>query len=1504
MQEYLRKIQETQDLSFDKIRDYAWESISHLPKKERDKNWSKLDRGVALLDTHELMCQYLWSFGKMHKAKLYDIFSKLPQEIFKYGYEIVDWGCGQAMGTINLFDYLKENKIPNQVKRVLLIEPAEKTLERGKFHTTSYLGNEEIVYTNKKYFEKITSEEIESNSGLPVLHIFSNILDVAQIDLKHLAKLLDSNVQSENYIICVGPLNPNNQRIDAFYNYFNSPLLYQYEDANFKGNWTYKCKLYKLEPGSGGNLIPIEFYPTVQFHAAYELDAYRDVRRKAAEPIRDFINNLSQFVISAPFDIGASVYDDVHPILAVLNNIIVRGLPTRSSVFLEEQFSKFFKTGEKNIELGEISFPRPQKLELDKLVAEIQKIISSGIFTPGSYSTLLQELLTPIAIARFQKLIIEAIITKHLNLQKKEWNILVEEKDVPFAALAVEDFKQLFHNLVNLVTGFEDLNLPDIHLDIISNESFFDSPLHLEKNVWKQPDKIHHTQVYDFVLDMAMLEENTIDKKAFSRFKSLNHCYFKVRSVFQLQENKRNVYTSNLVKYRNLVSKTPQGEYVEEEEVRDYLQYFLTLLFRKQEFRPGQLPILDRALTNQPVIGLLPTGGGKSLTYQIAAILQPGITMIVDPLTSLMKDQYDGLINNGIDFCTFINSTIPSSEKRFREKKMAASQLLLVFLSPERLSILNFRERLRRMHDYNVYFSYGVIDEVHCVSEWGHDFRFSYLHLGRNLYNYVKAKEGVISLFGLTATASFDVLADVERELSGNGAFELDTDTIVRYENSNRLELQYKIEKVKVDFASDNFYDRNGVLDRSLPKAVNVGDSRPVFSSKGNIISSYVEKIPAYISELQKPENLMAIKTRFRERQNNEDNLNNDLSVSMPSNIFEARDEYKEAGIVFCPHRKSTGISVQSNTEKLQARFGKVGSFYGGDDTGVSMQNLENFRDNKLPVMVATKAFGMGIDKPNVRYTINMNYSSSLESFVQEAGRAGRDRRMALSVILLADYNLKKIKTTYGDTTFPLSIIKNKWFKDNDLDKVLNYYNLKVPDEYIETANPTNDVVKLHCSTDNRMFGFNECNTSCSSFNRCQLKKVKREDKGWHSENELSVRLKEQGISLNKSNFQYLSADYATVMYFFNESFKGDVIEKTFMHQLLSTNEVEIEKKTGTSETNLVTTREKFEGFLNTLLDAKDMEEIIVYVPYNDTNSIDISKAIYRMCCIGLIEDFTQDYRNKEYRIVARKRKKNGYFKRLENFLQRYYTAERAKLELKKAKNYEVKDSGNTITDEIRRCLAYLTEFVYDKISEKRKRAIDDMRQFCIEGTDESTSWTYRNEELKDFIYYYFNSKYAKTDYVTESGEPFSLTEDTEGGKRSEPQILLKYLRVADDDIVGVGTPIDNIKHLQGAVRLIKRSLTDSNPALILLNSYTLFYLGTEKSEKLEQEAKQNYFEGMFEMGERMDFSSKFWKVFEAYNTRLKPLMEFSYYENLLNEFQIIIHGNKLKQITEQYLKV
>lgn len=1501
MQGYIQGIKGLSNPSFDQIRRLANTSISHLSDLQRHSLWQQLGRGEAVLDSHEQMCQYLFSYGKMHKAKLDDVFGHLPDSIFLGPYEVIDWGCGQGMGVINLFDYLKNKGIGGGVSHVTLIEPSLLALDRAILHVKSYLPGKEVVSGINCYFEAVNKNQIESKSGLPVVHIFSNILDVPQIDLKYLASLVDSAVVSDNYIVCVGPLNPNNRRIDAFYSYFNVPLLYSKESSQFAGkNWTYKGRLYKLEPKKAGNLIPIEYYPSVQFHAAYELDSFRVAR--LASKINLF-ESLCSFEVAAPFDIGASVYADVHPIFAVLNNIVTRGLPTKASLYLEGIFMDSFHNTTKVENLGEIFFQSASLIDLTEINLKIKETQASpGMFTAASIVPF-QELLTPIAIARFQKVIIEAIITGHLDLKKDEWQVLAIENDVPFAALALKDFADILYHLTQLSDDYSGVRFPIIFLDVIAPMEFIQSPLHLDANVCTSPDSTHYNKKYDLVIDLAMLTENKIEKDTFSKFNCINDCYFNIRSAASIRTS-RTIYTSALIKYKKLVEKNAQGGFIENDENRRHLEYFLRLIFRKDRFRPGQLPILDRATQNLPVIGLLPTGGGKSLTYQLAALLQPGVTLVVDPLKALMKDQYDGLVNNGIDCCTYISSSFTIAEREKKERQMESSNLLIVFVSPERLSVLKFRERLKHMHDYNVYFSYGVIDEVHCVSEWGHDFRFSYLHLGRNLYNFVKAKDGAISLLGLTATASFDVLADVERELTTNGSFILDSDAIVRYENTNRLELQYKIEPVEVHFATDRSYDPKMLMDINLPRAIDVQNNHAIYDCKSIFLEKYLTKIPGFLQELQIPQNSTLIKSRFAERQNIDDNLDIDLSVEIPTKFFEKQAEYKSAGIVFCPHVDNTGLSVQINKANISRTCQDVGSYSGRDDNG-SMVNLELFRENKQPIMVATKAFGMGIDKPNVRFTVNLNYSSSLESFVQEAGRAGRDRKMALSMILVSKYEVAKVRNNYEDTSFPLPVIKEKWFNKNDLDTILSHYKIDIPPEYVDIATPSKDMVKVFCKTNTDMFISNSCDASCSEFKICKIRQIPLENRGWQVESYLLSTLTRQNLKISKKYFQYLSADYEAVMFFFNSSFKGDIVEKRFLQDLLNVNKVLVSYEKPGNELIENLERTEKNGFLETLISSHVDQKIIVFIPYVKNNQGDIAKAIYRMCCIDLIEDFTQDYSNSEYRIIIVKKEAGKYFTGLKNFLLRYYTNDRADLELNKAINYPIRSMvADSIEAEIYCCLAFVTDFVYDKISEKRKRAIDDMRNFCIEGTDTSKSWIERNENLKDYIYYYFNSKYAKSDYVTESGEPYSLTEDTENGKRSDPDVVIKYLNVIEDDLVGSGTPNDNVKHLQGAIRLLMRSLTDSNPSLSLLNVFVLSYLGTKGNKNLELELVKSYQDGMIEMATRLNYSDQFWELFCVFNKKVDGHIVRSKLQLPTGEVKLAIHGMRLNNIVEKYTRI
>ena len=1369
MREYTNRIQSLPNPTFQQIRRISNEALSHFSKSERDTFWQNLNQGVDLLDSHELMCQYIFSYGNMHEAKIQKALYSIqhPKEVFNTDLAIVDWGCGQGVATVCFFDFLKNQGIPNNTQKVILIEPSEKALERAKQHTNVYLKDETKIQLVNKYLDDVEKVDIETNQSITV-HFFSNILDIKEIDLKKLAQLVGENVNGEHYFFCVSPLiEGRSHRLDAFYNYFDVPPVFSdfeksenklnllAEDAHGKDvfrKYTLKLKVFKFEKGKI-YYIPIDYYPAVQFHAGYYLDCLKNQR--------DEFSLLSDFEVSAPFDIGASVYEDLNPILAVLNNIITRGLPTKASPFIETKFASFGNSSQQN-DFGSIIFEN-KNVDVNNL----------------------QLTQSPIAIARLQKTIIEAILTEKLDIQQNEWNVLVKENDVPCTALAFEDLKQMFENLTSLSVDFDEMKFPKVNLEIIGSQEYLDSPLHLETKPVASATTQQKNKVYDLVIDISMAKLEDDKETSFSEFKCKNHCYFNIRSA-KLRRSQRHIYTTDTIDYKPLVTKDTQGNYEDIEANKQHLQYFAQLLFRKEDFRQGQLPILNRALQNKSVIGLLPTGGGKSLTYQLATMLQPGVTLVIDPLRSLMKDQYDGLINIGIDTCTFINSTLSAQEKDERERQMETSQMQFVFLSPERLCIYKFRERLKTMRDMNVYFAYGVIDEVHCVSEWGHDFRFSYLHLGRNLYNYVlpKNKDKRLTLFGLTATASFDVLADVERELSGNGAFPLDSDTIVRYENTNRLELQYRVEKIHTSTPTSHW---------------------DIYRAKNEQVSNYITQIPNLIAELQEPKNIQFIKNRFIERESLDAKTNKieiknivnaNLQTEFPTSWIESGNLYKQGGIIFCPHRqgsigvKDTGNRGIATAIKQDYPCNDVGTFLGGDEMG----DQDRFINNQLSIMVATKAFGMGIDKPNVRFTININHSSSLESFVQEAGRAGRDRKMALATILYSDF---------------------------------------------------------------------------------------------------------------------VDVDKDVVMYFHNNTFKGAVHEKRVMHELLSKKNIDF--FITEDETIEILEADTVLGFLTTLLNAEVNQNIVSFVSYVDGNNqyegLDkyeyVAKAIYRMCCIGLIDDFTQDYVSKKFRIVTTRKNDGEYYQGLQQFLMRYYSTERAEEEIKKVHEYKGEN-------EIHRCLSYLTEFIYEKIAVKRQRAIDDMRSFCIQGIDNTKDWKEVNEDLKDFIYYYFNSKYAKEDYVTENGEPFSLTTDSEKGKTSSVEILLKilfkYLRVINEDVYGSsGSPKDSVKHLQGAVRLIRRSLTDNNPALAMLNAFCIAYLGTNNNEVLEQELENSYKEGYRDFYSRTADKEMFYTEIEKLTSKLKsshiPKKTIKKMHDWATECELDIHTDWLNNFTEKYTK-
>lgn len=387
------------------------------------------------------------------------------------------------------------------------------------------------------------------------------------------------------------------------------------------------------------------------------------------------------------------------------------------------------------------------------------------------------------------------------------------------------------------------------------------------------------------------------------------------------------------------------------EEARPVLTNFLRFVFRKRNFRPMQGQAIFNTLRQNDSVVLLPTGAGKSLIYQLAGLLMPGVTLVVDPLISLIEDQVEGLRSYGIDRAAPIASNLSTPEDRRRLLlSVERGEYYFVLHSPERMQSPAFRNALRALTEVALV-NLAVIDEAHCVSEWGHDFRPAYLHLADNLRRFGRDDtDAPPPLLALTGTASRAVLRDMLADL---GIDKNRSDSLIRPESFDRAELTFEV--VRTAPPEDPKAKLRGVMN-SIPR-------------------------------------------RF----------------GLPSGEFFRRAGRNTAsGIVFVPTVKARDYGLKDAREAVRsATRAQVTMYSGGPPYGTDRaawdvekrENASSFKQNDVPILVATKAYGMGIDKPNVRYTVHFGMPSSLESFYQEVGRAGRDRKPARCVAVFSEYD-------------------------------------------------------------------------------------------------------------------------------------------------------------------------------------------------------------------------------------------------------------------------------------------------------------------------------------------------------------------------------------------------------------------------------------------------------------------------------------------------------------------
>jgi ATP-dependent DNA helicase RecQ len=338
-------------------------------------------------------------------------------------------------------------------------------------------------------------------------------------------------------------------------------------------------------------------------------------------------------------------------------------------------------------------------------------------------------------------------------------------------------------------------------------------------------------------------------------------------------------------------------------------KHILQTVFGYEDFRHNQQEIIEHVLAGKDAVVLMPTGGGKSLCYQVPALCLDGVTIVVSPLIALMKDQVDALKVNGIN-AAFLNSTQTSSEQSFIFQQLKSNQLKLLYIAPERL-MGNETQFINYLQQLNV--SLFAIDEAHCISQWGHDFRPEYLILGK-----LKESFPHVPIIALTATADEHTEKDIIDKLHFT---------------------QYKV--------FENSFNRPNIYYYVKPK------------------KNYYDELTDYLSEHK-----------------------------------------SDSGIIYCLSRTST----ERLAEDLKADGFNAEAYHAGLDKGTRDERQEKFLKDDIQIIVATIAFGMGINKSNVRFVIHVDLPKNIEGYYQETGRAGRDGLHSEAMLFYSGGDVLKLK--------------------------------------------------------------------------------------------------------------------------------------------------------------------------------------------------------------------------------------------------------------------------------------------------------------------------------------------------------------------------------------------------------------------------------------------------------------------------------------------------------------
>ncbi len=1052
----------------------------------------------------------------------------------------------------------------------------------------------------------------------------------------------------------------------------------------------------------------------------------------------------------------------------------------------------------------------------DDFFDNLRKNYKSPLYKTDYGLNAMQMVLTPLAIARVQKTIVRFILSGHLNLNAKKWNIAVIERDVPAAFLAIDDLQQLFEKLFDLEG--KSRKLPEINLTIYYTPEFEEAELNIlyqgEKYLLEDFDK---EQQYDLLIDLSTLLRYPYD---FDKIENKAKNFAKIRSVQHIN-SKREFFTADAIDYQIVSNNGINDNH--KNEVKKFtavLTYFAKNLFRKNKITNLQYRFFTANLSQKNSLSVIPPKEDKNFIYQLSALLQPGISIIVTPLMSALKYQFDTLISTGIDIASYYSPyTEKIADKREALNNIITASTTFNFITPDRLHLSDYRNTLRQAIENDVHFSYLVIDEAHCISEWSHDFRSFYATIFNNI-KIIFENKILPAIKAITETASYDVVVDIQNQ------FQIDEE--------NSLKVDAFIPEIKIDLIDYNFEYQGKeksiedvVFEAKAEKIIpQLGKRHICISSRPAELAQKIENEDLKVAVFEgtigdRLQTISTLKSRksYRQLRNYLNNKSDALIATFTIGIGTRLDA-KTVTFSDIPFSSElfyqTIVRFKNKPEKINFVFSKQKTYatlyeidFDENSKMVEKQfsseiNVEEFIGEKKfeKLYFSTKKNSLIINElmTGVTYPIE-----TIEQMLTRRVRYSFDMWVNLETetaenpVKLYIYDNNNELLGYIDFEKDIVVTQTYPSKEQIARQILNFVKFdieRIVSDGREIFQILNDEISISPSA-----GINEI---WSSLRKNQKKSITIE--------------------------------------FYNDSFSEleKILKEKFDIKTSINKVIEIYDKSTDLETFTSIFKEELK------LEEKQYKQInldIQNLYWKFRNFFDTADAIYRLFVIGIIEDFIIDYQNQQFIIILKKISDTELINRTYDRIS-LFTSKKVAL---KAFEEIPRVKGGSIVEKV---INYYEKFRYSFIYRKRRNSYKLLTSLVLQAKE-------KPENIIALINHYFSEKYI-----------FEL-------KYNQDKDLDELLQIYFDDFHLLK---DELMHIHKSAKIILNTSDSDKMRLIAGLSGLLIHKDNEKiSEELDK-----IIESIIRLGVDTEIViDKILKIIERFNYELRTNIESLFYLKL-----------------------